>query len=227
METSTKERLTGALLVVLAVVIVAPELLSGRSAGSSGPQPAQDPEAGAPLQTFDGPLDPAGEMPAATRNVPAEDAAAIAAVPPPVAMESPPAQPQAQGPSTPASAAEGAPDANARAESPARDAKPAAAHAKAQQAQPVKQPSGEAAAAATTAAKWWVQLGSFASSDNAQRLARRLRAAGFPVDVSHSTGKGKELYRVRAGPVADRSAANALQARLVAAGEKNASVVTP
>jgi DedD protein len=227
METSTKERLTGALLVVLAVVIVAPELLSGRRAGSSGPQPAQDPEAGAPLQTFDGPLDAAGEMPAPRSNVPAEAAAAIAAVPPPVAVESPPPEAPAPGLAPLTNAAGGAAGGNAGADSPARDGKPAAGHPKEQARDPVKQPTREAAVAATTAAKWWVQLGSFASSDNAQRLARRLRAAGFSIDVSHSAGKGKELYRVRAGPVADKSAANALQARLVAAGEKNASVVTP
>jgi DedD protein len=226
METSTKERLTGALLVVLAVVIVAPELLSGRRAGSSGPQPAQDPEAGAPLQTFDGPLDSAGEMPAATRSVPAEAAAAIAAVPPPVAVEAPPPLPQEASALSVATDAAKPADGAAESATSARDGNAMAGQVK--RPEPSKQVARNAAITTVGAgAKWWVQLGSFASSDNAQRLAKRLRAAGFPIDVSHSTGKGKELYRVRAGPVADKSAANALQARLVAAGEKNASVVTP
>jgi cell division septation protein DedD len=221
METSTKERLTGALLVVLAVVIVAPELLSGRRAANSGPPPAQDPEAGAPLQTFDGAIDAAAEMPSATRNVPAEAAAAIAAVPPPVAAETPPMPEPAGAPSSPAIAADGA----TTTAPPAQDRKSAVGQSKDSAKQLAR--TTVAAPAAASAAKWWVQLGSFASSDNAQRLARRLRAAGFSIDVSHSSSKGKELYRVRAGPVADKAAANALRARLAAAGEKNVSVVAP
>lgn len=219
METSTKERLTGALLVVLAVVIVAPELLSGRHKDASGPPPAQDPEAGAPLQTFDGPVDAAGDMPSATRNVPAEAAAAIAAVPPPVAPDAPSPVPQAVP----------APAAAAAAESPKEQAQRSTTTAN-EAAKPAARPAAKAntaTPAAAGAAKWWVQLGSFASRDNAERLAKRLRAAGFSIDVSHSSSKGKELYRVRAGPAADKAAASSLQARLVAAGEKNASVVTP
>ncbi len=72
-----------------------------------------------------------------------------------------------------------------------------------------------------------MQLGSFASRDNAQQLARKLHAAGFNMDVSQSRSKGKELYRVRVGPVVDHAAASALQARLAAAGEKNSSLVAP
>jgi cell division septation protein DedD len=72
-----------------------------------------------------------------------------------------------------------------------------------------------------------VSLGVFASRDNAQQLAGKLRAAGFTIDVSQSQSKGKELYRVRAGPAADRATASALQARLAAAGQKDLSLLPP
>ena len=77
------------------------------------------------------------------------------------------------------------------------------------------------------AGKWWVSLGVFASRDNAQQLAGKLRAAGFTIDVSQMRSNGKELYRVRAGPAADRATVDALQARLAAAGQKKSSLVAP
>ncbi len=85
----------------------------------------------------------------------------------------------------------------------------------------------EKPALAAPSGKWWVQIGSFASRDNAQQLAQKLRAAGFTIDVSQMRSNGKELYRVRAGPVADKPAAAALQARLESAGQKKSSLVAP
>jgi cell division septation protein DedD len=188
-ESSTKERLTGALLVVLALVVVAPGLFSGRQPAGRGTPPAQNPEDGAPLQTYNVQLD-ASSAPAAPRDVPAATAAEIAAVPPPVTQ----------------------------------DASPVGAAPVATNAPPVEQP---AAPAVVPAGKWWVQVGSFESGDNAQRLAKKLRAAGYTIDVSRSRTKGKDLYRVRAGPVTDRAAASLLQDRLATAGEKNSSLVAP
>jgi cell division protein FtsN len=62
-----------------------------------------------------------------------------------------------------------------------------------------------------------VQLGSFASRPNAERLARQVKAQGFPVSVSQYPS-GRHLYRVRVGPVADHAAATQLQEKLHAAG---------
>ena len=75
-------------------------------------------------------------------------------------------------------------------------------------------------------ARWWTQLGSFSSRDNAERLARDLRSKGFAIDVVRIRVGGKDLHRVRAGPVASRDAAVALQSRLAAAGHKS-SLVPP
>lgn len=69
-----------------------------------------------------------------------------------------------------------------------------------------------------------MQLGSFSSADNAQRLARELRAKGFTIEVSAVKSGGKELHRVRAGPEADRNAATGLRTRLAAAGQQGTLV---
>jgi cell division septation protein DedD len=63
-----------------------------------------------------------------------------------------------------------------------------------------------------------VQLGSFASHANADKLVRQLRAQGFVVYVL-SGGSGSSLrYRVRIGPMADRAAAAQVMAKLKAQG---------
>jgi DedD protein len=73
---------------------------------------------------------------------------------------------------------------------------------------------------------WTVQLGSFASHDNADKLLRQLRAQGFAAFVS-SGGSGPSLrYRVRIGPMADRGAAAQTVAKLKALGHA-ASIVAP
>jgi len=104
---------------------------------------------------------------------------------------------------------------------------PAVESAPAPEPQPaVPPPAPVEQAAAPQQGQWWAQLGSFSARDNAERLAQQLRAAGFRIDVSRINAAGKELHRVRAGPVSDRTAAVALQARLAAAGHK-ASLVGP
>jgi DedD protein len=73
---------------------------------------------------------------------------------------------------------------------------------------------------------WAVQLGSFASHANADKLVRQLKAQGFPVYVL-SGGSGASLrYRVRVGPVADRGTAAQTAARLKSLGHVG-SLVAP
>ena len=61
---------------------------------------------------------------------------------------------------------------------------------------------------------WAVQVGSFSTLDNAERLRDQLRAQGFRafVDVAR-TSKG-ETYRVRVGPELDRKRAKAVREEL-------------
>lgn len=68
-----------------------------------------------------------------------------------------------------------------------------------------------------------VQLGSFASRDNADRLAKQVRAQGFMVSVARGT-TGRHLYKVLVGPAHDRAAATQLEAKLHAAGHTGSIV---
>ncbi len=64
------------------------------------------------------------------------------------------------------------------------------------------------------ASAWAVQVGSFVQSDNAAKLEARLRGAGFPAFVDTvATPKGLR-YRVRVGPVLDKSEAARLAERI-------------
>ncbi|MGB1800399.1 MAG: SPOR domain-containing protein [Gammaproteobacteria bacterium] len=57
---------------------------------------------------------------------------------------------------------------------------------------------------------WVVQLGSFSTKVNADKLNLSLRKEGFPAFVEPLTKKGKTSYRVRVGPEIFRADADAL-----------------
>lgn len=229
MQASTKERLTGALLLVLALVILVPELLSGSRSTLRGTPPAQNPAEGAPVHTYDMVLDPDAASGSGPRDVPAPQVAAeLAAVPPPVTASSVPDTPPEETVAI-VDLAPGKQEAAKTAEAPQATAP--ANKTETTKAIETPKPAVASRAEATPAGKsatgkWWAQLGSFASRDNAERLAKQLRTAGYSIDVSQIRTNGKELYRVRAGPVQDRAAAVALQARLASAGHKS-TVVAP
>ena len=65
-----------------------------------------------------------------------------------------------------------------------------------------------------------VQLGSFASRENGEKLAKALRAKGYRAFVSEFRGSGRILYRVRVGPEQDRARADAIASRLSRDGYK-------
>jgi DedD protein len=181
-EASVKERLTGAVIFVAAVIVIVPEMFSGPGPQSTAVAPAQPAEAGPPLRTFSMTLNDSGELPAApvaiAPSVQQVEQPAVslpaAAQPPPVAAE---------------------PVATATTDPPAPEAGTPA-----------------------TEDSWWLRVGIFGVRDNAERLAKRLRAEGIAVDLDKQVIGGKDMYRVRAGPVRDRAEALALQARLKASG---------
>jgi cell division septation protein DedD len=72
-----------------------------------------------------------------------------------------------------------------------------------------------------------IQLGSFVSRANADRLAQELKGKGFRASVSESSGAGRRLYRVRVGPVPDHAAAEQVTAKLRAAGHPGAILPKP
>ncbi len=65
---------------------------------------------------------------------------------------------------------------------------------------------------------WVVQLGSFSSRQNAQRLADEVSGHGFSVFLMPLDRSGKTLYRVRVGPRESRAQAAELAGRLTKAG---------
>jgi DedD protein len=221
-EVPVKERLTGALILIALLVIVVPEMLSGPDHVTPATQSA---EAGPPVRTYRLQLDTA-----AART---QDQSTLSPKP---AAEAPVRQP----PQIESPAAESVPVASAPVateKSPAAESKPAAneqkptAEQKSTPAPATKPPAAsvkESSVAKPEAAagQWWAQLGSFASRDNAERLTKELRDAGYSVNLARVQAGGKDLYRVRAGPAPSREAVAALQARLAAAGHKS-SLVAP
>ena len=92
-------------------------------------------------------------------------------------------------------------------------------------ARPAKQQAVPSADSAT--GMWAVQLGSFGSQENAERLAADLRKQGFAAFLSQlSTGSG-QLHRVRIGPQKDRESAEAMAERLAKAGHTGQVVPHP
>ena len=63
------------------------------------------------------------------------------------------------------------------------------------------------AVAANRAGGWAVQLGAFKSEAEANKLRDRLRAASIATFVDRNGTGDQALWRVRAGPYADRSGA--------------------
>lgn len=190
-----KERLTGAIILVALIVLLVPELLTGpiRSAPAAARPPMSGEEA--PLRSYKINLgdDTRAEGTAIQPSAPAPAASlpapAAQPTPAPVAAQAAP-EPAAAAPVPPAKSA---PSRSASTPSPPPSAPPAAGSA------------------------WVVQLGSFASRANAERLAQQVRSRGFQVGVSRAAS-GRALYRVRVGPVRDRAAAVQLQAKLRTAG---------
>ena len=81
----------------------------------------------------------------------------------------------------------------------------------------VSPPPAPAAAPAPTAS-WAVQVGSFSSRANADRLSEWCREQGYGAKVLAGQDGGRTLYRVRVGPYASRSDARSAVAELALLG---------
>lgn len=74
--------------------------------------------------------------------------------------------------------------------------------------------------ATSTTGMWAVQLGSFSSKENAENLAANLRKQGYAAFLSQLKTSSGELQRVRIGPQKDRESAKAMVVRLLKVGHK-------
>lgn len=205
MDRRVKERLVGASILTVLIVLVVPELLSGPvPVPTTSRLPARTPEP--------------------VRNVTVD-----------LATSKPPEPSPLDAHAASGAVASGAMSSSA---APSNGPPTAAASSSAASSMPAPTASAPAASAVSTPLEiapslptssrhtWAVQLGSFVSRDNADKLARQLRAQGFAVYVLPG-GSGPLLrYRVRIGPMPDRSAATQTMAKLKSLGQV-ASLVSP
>ena len=207
-----KERLTGALIVVAVLVVVVPEMLSGPGKSSAAAKSGSD--AGPPVRTYSLELGSSDATRTQGQSTLTPQSSESATTPAAASQDS-------GSPPAPVAAPQAAPPTSAAVTEPSpapADVKPAVASA--------ADVPAKAATAASAKGQWWTQLGSFSSSENAERLARDLRGKGDTITVARIKVKSKDLYRVLAGPAGSREAALALQSRLSGAGNKS-SLVPP
>lgn len=225
MDRRVKERLVGASILVVLIVLIVPELLSGPAPSGVSPKlPVSAPEpvrnvtvdlATAKAPAVEPAMDPATPGSAAAS---AASSAASGAGSAPTGAIVPPPQP-APAAATPPPAAAG---------SAAAGTQRAASSEQLESAAPTPTTPAAAVAAKPAAAGhgWAVQLGSFASRANADKLARQVRGQGFSVFVLPGGSGAAQRYRVRIGPLADRAAAAQTEAKLKASGHVG-TVVAP
>jgi DedD protein len=213
MERQLLERMVGAGVLVAALVVIGPAILDGNQ--PADPDTASATSAGEELQTHTvrlaAPAPPARAVspePAQLADV-ANEATPAAPAAPAVVQPLPPAVPEAK----PAAQSAARPPVPARLDDRAVIPESAA-------------DARSARTAATAGAGWYVQVGTFGQRDNADRLAGKLSSLGFASLISSTAGVSKPLHRVRVGPAASRAEAEALAARLAAAGHRG-QIVAP
>ncbi|HVS76888.1 MAG TPA: SPOR domain-containing protein [Steroidobacteraceae bacterium] len=230
-----KERLTGAIILVALIVLLVPELLTGPIRTRSAPDPSRTAASPSAVGDADGPMaHPQPPLRSYTLTLgatpPPRDALATPAAQSSATPALASAGTSAPGPVQSGAAAPASSEGQQQATAPRTAASPAAApHAAKRTAiadpglQASKSPAHEVVREARTPASsggWVVQLGSFASRGNADRLARSLAGRGFHMSVSAARTRSRVLWRVRAGPVRDRAGAERLAARLRARGHR-------
>jgi DedD protein len=211
MDRQLAQRMVGAACLLAVLVLVVPAILDGNPDSDAViSQPVDDDSLD--LRTHTIHLDGEEREPPVPTPVQAPPADASA----PPAPDVPEAEPPAPA-SPPATASTATPETPAVTVPPAGP-KPAPVRDLSQE--PVK----PAAPAPAKAGDWIVQLGSFSQRANADRLAADLERKGFSASVEQGGGPSGKLFRVRAGPVADRAAAEALAGRLKSAGFRDGRV---
>ncbi len=190
------------LLVLAVIAVIAVPLIGGwfeptpppkvTTTRPVEPTPAPTP-APTPPPATPAPVTP---PPAAQLPTPAPTPPPVTPAPAPPAVSTPPARPEMPAPSTPSKAAE-------KAKAPERTA--AASSSK------------SASMPAVAGGSYWVQVGAFKESKNAEGLARTLRSEGFTVQVATVT-RGEPLHVVRVGGYADRGKATAAREELQGKG---------
>ena len=202
---------------MLLAVLLLPELLTGAggTATRTSSTAGATSEGGAPLQTLQIDLSGAARGPAGS------------APPPPEAMDGqaegldvdPAAPPPVVRLPVPEAITTAPPTAAPPAAAPPAAAPPAAAR-------PTTAPP-KAPLVDPTATRFYVQVGTFATRERAESARKDFTKRGFEVIINETTSGARRLHRVRIGPVADRAAAVALEARLRPLAPDRAIVAVP
>jgi DedD protein len=222
MERKLQERMVGAGVLVLALVILGPLVLDGGSREPVEPDAVPGQRADELRSHTFRIGEPAGAMPAV--QSPSMAPPAQPDVTPGAAAASPAATAESEPPPAPArpstaQSAEVLPSPAPPSAAPPGPAPPPPPVTRSEtRATPPPAASSEARPAAANGA-WLVQVGTFGQKDNADRLAGSLKRQGFAAFISPTTRAGKTLYRVRVGPTGSREDATAVAGRLAAAGQ--------
>lgn len=207
MERKLQERMIGATVLVIALVIIGPLVLDG------GPQRDLDTDA-IPGQRSD-------ELHTHTFDLRAPAATAAAAVTATPAPAVAPAAGPAQAAAPPVEAGPAEPG-GMPTEAPVVEPPPPVVKPSPTKVAAAEPPVAAAAAPSTprpeAGGTWLVQVGTFSQKRNADKLVATLKARGFAASLSTSASGGRTLHRVRVGPAGSRESATALAGRLAAAG---------
>lgn len=207
MDLSLKQRLLGAAVLIALAVIFVPMFMSGTA-----------PQKSAEMETSNLAIPPAPDREFQNRVLAVDNAAKTpaSASPPAAAGDRLATVDTATAPSAGTPAPENAPaPATAlkpdAAMTPGRSESVQSAPAKPEvaKAEPVKPEPGQ-----TAGAHFFVHLGIYAATRNADELVATLKKDGFPAFAQASEFQGKPAERVRVGPFADRAAAEAARLRI-------------
>jgi cell division septation protein DedD len=207
------ERMIGAGVLVIAMIVIAPAMLDGERNWGLPDRAASGQSAEQNLRTHTIRLDQQPDGP-------------------PVAQALPGAEPEPEEPVTAAKRAAPVPAEKPR-DKPANPVvaakiKPQATSKPAPKSDPRSTRQAEAATKALPrpAAGWAVQLGAFSKSDSARRLEAEVQQRGFSSYVVTVELADKTIYRVRVGPEETRSQADRLAGKLANAGYKGGQVIS-
>jgi DedD protein len=232
-ERLAKERLVGAAVLLAAAVILIPEMLSGPKREESSLSRAA-PVDEAPTKTYTIDLgQPSQRRPdsSAPAQVETTDAPPSETALPPVTATTPAApesnvqQTQTKRDEAPLPVAKPVTQPSVESAVPSPPVSSAPKRESAESVTPIAKPAAVATErTAPTSRGWAVQLGSFSKADSAERLAQQVRSKGHNAFVMPVKSANGTLYRVRVGPMQERSAADALQ-RQLKGDNPNAAVV--
>ena len=178
MDPQLKQRLTGAVALLLLGVLIIPWIFDGPPPGS----------------------------PYAPREAPDEKPYQSTPAPPVDFKPPPPVQRQSIEPPAPLRKTAVLPPRPKPAEKKVSVRPPAPKAADPAKAKPSA--STEKQAAKPVSGGWLVQVASLLRETGARKLVADLKKAGYPAYMERAAGKGKLWYRIRVGPIRDRNRAN-------------------